>query len=88
MKQFDIRKDISGSRMVIYPGGALAKAAQHPRHYFDSPYIDVRNIASLSYPYDTAELVVNGHVQKRLYLWANDPLGGQCKQLVNLMKEL
>lgn len=92
MKTFDICKDVSGSRIVIYPGGTRAKreslAKQCPRHYYDPPYIDVRKAGPNDTGCDTAELVRGGQVCKRVYLWANDPNDGQCKQLINLMKEL
>lgn len=92
MKTFDIRTDISGSRMVIYPGGTLAKremlATQRPRQYYDPPYIDVRKAGVNDRGCDTAELVRNGQVRKRVHLWVLDPHGGQCEQLINLMKEL
>lgn len=86
MKQFDIRTDISGSRMVIYPAGTLAK--RNTGAHVDAPYIDVRKAGVNDTGCDTAELVRDGQVRKRVHLWALDPHGGQCEQLINLMKEL
>lgn len=89
MKQFDIRTDISGSRMVIYPAGTLAKRATGA--YVDAPYIEVQKRGR---QWDHVELVRAGHVQKRasILTW-NDPVEGtpRChnlQELIDLMKEL
>lgn len=89
MKQFDIRTDISGSRMVIYPAGTLAK--RNTGAYVDAPYIEVQKRGT---QWDYVELVRAGHVQKRasILTW-NDPVEGtpRChnlQELIDLMKEL
>lgn len=89
MKQFDIQHHSSGSRLVIYPAGTLAKRATGA--YVDAPYIEVQKRGA---HWDHVELVRNGHVQKRasILTW-NDPVDGthRChnlQELVDLMKEL
>lgn len=85
MKQFDIRTDISGSRMVIYPAGTLAK--RNTGAYVDAPYIDVQHH---SYFRDRYELVRGGRVLKRGALPFRHPqeLDETLFRLINLMKEL
>lgn len=89
MKQFDIRTDISGCRMVIYPGGTLAK--RNTGAYVDAPYIEVQRCGPND---DYVKLVRAGHVRKRVYLYNDrDPIAGgprdhNVQKLIDLMKEL
>ena len=85
MKQFDIRTDISGSRMVIYPAGTLAK--RNTGAYVDAPYIDVQHHSHFM---DRYELVRAGRVVKRGALPFRNPhdLDETLSRLVDLMKEL
>lgn len=85
MKTFDIRTDISGSRMVIYPGGTLAKRATGA--YVDAPYIDVQPHSHFT---DRFELVRAGHVRKRglLPMRHQHDLDFSHEVILNLMKEL
>lgn len=85
MKQFDIRTDISGSRMVIYPAGTLAK--RNTGAYVDAPYIEVQKRGT---QWDYVELVRAGRVVKRGALPFRNPhdLDETLSRLVDLMKEL
>lgn len=85
MKQFDFWYGTTGSRVVIYPAGTLARREQG--HYVDAPYLDIQTRTLFS---DYFELVRRGHVVKRGVLsfrHAHD-LDDTIKQILALMQEL
>lgn len=85
MRQFDFCYGISGSRVVIYPAGTLARREQG--HYVDAPYLDIQTRTHFS---DYFELVRRGRVVKRGVLPFRHPhdLDDSIKQLLALMQEL
>lgn len=85
MKRFDFCYSTSGSRVVIYPAGTLAK--REKGHYVDAPYLDIQTYTCTS---DYFELVRRGHVVKRGVLPFRHPhdLDDSIKQIFALMQEI
>lgn len=79
MKTFDVLTTIAGSKLVVYPGGHLAR---NPNNYhYDPAYIDVREVSAA---HDRIEVVCGGHVTQHVTV-----LRKQAPEtIIEMMKEL
>lgn len=57
MKTFDVLTTIAGSKLVVYPGGHMARTMDN--YHYDPAYIDVREVSAA---HDRVEVVCGGHV--------------------------